>query len=190
MSFARDNTVEESALRRILTRRLLGHQPIEGDPPLRAELFNIEQLRHHAKDLSARHGLDDRHHRDRLLSRLDDNERVLLHAYSRITNAVRAKRDITPAGEWLLDNFHVIEEQIALARRHFPKSYSRELPRLRGGPNAGHHRVYEIALELISHVDGRVDAETSPRLWTRIVRCDARSRRIVGHRHHASARPH
>jgi hypothetical protein len=83
-----------------------------------------------------------------------------LNAYSRISKAVRAKREITPAGEWLLDNFHLIEGQIALARRHFPKAYSRKLPRLVDGPNAGHPRVYEIALELISHVDGRVDAES------------------------------
>jgi len=133
---------------------------MDGDSPLRAELFNIEQLRQHAKDLAARHGVDGRHRRDRLLSRLDDNESVLFNAYSRITSAVRAKREITPAGEWLLDNFHLIEEQIAMTRRHFPKTYSRELPRLVGGPNAGHPRVYEIALELISHVDGRVDAES------------------------------
>jgi cyclic beta-1,2-glucan synthetase len=133
---------------------------MDGELPLRAELFNIEQLGQHAKDLAARHGVDGRHRRDRLLSRLDDNESVLLNAYSRINSAVRAKREITPAGEWLLDNFHLIEEQIALARRHFPKAYSRELPRLVGGPNAGHPRVYEIALELISHVDGRVDAES------------------------------
>ncbi len=160
MSFARANTVGESALRRILTRRLLGSKPLDGDPPLRAELFNIDQLRQHAQGLAARHGVEGRHLHDRLLSRLDDNASVLLDAYSRITRAARAQREITPAGEWLLDNFHLIEGQIALARRHFPKKYSRELPRLVAGPNAGHPRVYEIALELISHVDGRVDAES------------------------------
>src|SRR5690606_19945975 len=41
-----------------------------------------------------------------------------------------------------------------------PKPYSRELPRLRNGPSAGYPRVYDLALELISHVDGRVDAES------------------------------
>ena len=42
----------------------------------------------------------------------------------------RPNRRITPAGEWLLDNFYLIEEQIRTARRHLPKAYSRELPRL------------------------------------------------------------
>ena len=52
----------------------------------------------------------------------------------------------------------MIEEQIRTARRHLPQSYSRVLPRLASGPAASFPRVYGIALELISHVDGRVDA--------------------------------
>src|SRR5208282_5370795 len=68
-------------------------------------------------------------------------------------------RRITPAGEWLLDNFYLIEEQIQLARRHLPRGYSRELPRLLNGPSAGLPRVYDIVLELISHVDAQIDAE-------------------------------
>ena len=67
-------------------------------------------------------------------------------------------RRVTPAAEWLLDNFYLIEEQIRTARRHLPRGYSRELPRLAGGASAGLPRVYDIALEAISHGDGRVDA--------------------------------
>jgi len=50
----------------------------------------------------------------------------------------------TPAAEWLLDNFYLIEDQIQLARRHLPEQYSRELPRLANGPSAGFLRVYDI----------------------------------------------
>jgi len=73
---------------------------------------------------------------------------------------VTANRQITPAGEWLLDNFYLIEEQIRTAKRHLPKGYSRELPRLAHGPSAGLPRVYDIALETIAHGDGRVDPES------------------------------
>src|SRR3989454_718055 len=58
------------------------------------------------------------------------------------------------------DNFYQIEEQIGLARRHLPKSYSRELPQLMNGPSAGLPRVYDIALEAISHGDGRLDMDS------------------------------
>ena len=69
-------------------------------------------------------------------------------------------RRIAPAAEWLVDNFYLIEEQVRLAKRHLPKDYAKELPRLKTGPNAGRPRVYDLALEIISHVDGRVDIES------------------------------
>ena len=80
-----------------------------------------------------------------------------MQTYELVTAAVVAKRRIAPASEWLLDNFYLIEEQIQTARRHLPKAYSRELPRLLNGPRAGYPRSYDIVLELIAHVDGRVD---------------------------------
>src|SRR6185503_11015042 len=57
-------------------------------------------------------------------------------------------------------NFHLIEEQVRTGKRHLPKAYSRELPRLREGPSAGLPRAYDIALEAIAHGDGRLDAES------------------------------
>ena len=88
------------------------------------------------------------------------NKCILLDVHTLLTEDVRADRRITPAGEWLLDNFYLIEEQVRTARRHLPKSYNRELPHLMNGPEGGFPRVYAIALEIIAHGDGRVDPET------------------------------
>jgi hypothetical protein len=75
--------------------------------------------------------------------RLAENEDVLIGSCNLLTEAVKAKRRIAPAGEWLLDNFYLIEEQIRTAKWHLPKGYSRELPRLSNGPSAGLPRVYD-----------------------------------------------
>ncbi|MFA6148578.1 MAG: glucoamylase family protein [bacterium] len=114
----------------------------------------------HGKTLAGSHKPGPKGVRDRLLTRLAENERVLAGACNALTSAVDANRRIAPAGEWLLDNFYLIEEQIRTARRHFPKGYSRELPCLLDGPSAGLPRVYDIADEAISHGDGRVDPES------------------------------
>src|SRR4029453_17353816 len=84
----------------------------------------------------------------------------------RLTASVSANHRISPAGEWLLDNLHLIEEQIGTAKRHSPRGYSRELPRLGHGPSTGLPRVYDIALETIAHGDGRVDADGLSRFVT------------------------
>ena len=128
-------------------------------PPLRAELFSRDQMEQHGKTLAASHRVGASRAPDRLLARLAENESVLLKASHLLSEAVTANRRIAPAGEWLLDNFYLIEEQIRTARRHLPKGYSRGLPRLLSGPSAGVPRVYELALETITHGDGRVDPE-------------------------------
>ncbi|MDP1707947.1 MAG: glucoamylase family protein [Gammaproteobacteria bacterium] len=128
---------------------------------LRSELFSIEQLKRHAVTLADQHRVDPRPGPDRLLPRLADNARVLLAAYDVVTAAATQGQRIVPAEAWLLDNFYLIEQQISLARRHLPRGYSRQLPRLADGPSAGFPRIYDLALELISHMDGRVDSDNA-----------------------------
>ncbi|MEQ1592557.1 MAG: glucoamylase family protein [Thiobacillaceae bacterium] len=128
---------------------------------LRSELFSIEQLKRHAVALAGQHTIDPHPGPDSLLPRLADNERVLMAAYDVVTAAVTPGQRIVPAEAWLLDNFYLIEQQIGLARRHLPRGYSRQLPRLADGHSAGFPRIYDLALELISHMDGRVDGDTS-----------------------------
>jgi len=130
------------------------------EPPLRSELFSRDQMEQHGKTLAGLHKLGLGRVQGQLLKRLDENESILIGARTLLTDAVKTDRRITPAGEWLLDNFYLIEEQIRTARRHLPKGYSRELPRLLNGPSAGLPRVYDIALETISHGDGLVEQES------------------------------
>ncbi|KVW97102.1 NdvB [Thiobacillus denitrificans] len=128
---------------------------------LRSELFSIEQLKRHAVMLAGQHRVDPRPGPDSLLPRLADNARVLLAAYDVVTAAATQGQRIVPAEAWLLDNFYLIEQQITLARRHLPRGYSRQLPRLADGMSAGFPRIYDLALELISHMDGRVDSDNA-----------------------------
>ena len=120
----------------------------------------MDQLARHAAELAMTHQLARGVGSDRLIPRLDENERILVETYHLVTAAAGGTRHISPAAEWLLDNFYLIEDQIRLTRRNLPRSYSRELPRLAIGPDAGYPRAYAIALELIAHVDGRFDLDS------------------------------
>ncbi len=135
-------------------------RPFAEDEPLRAELFSAEQMALHGRRLAAAHVLGDAALPDRLLSRLASNERVLVDLCKRLAATDDAKRRFTPAAEWLLDNFYLIEEEIRTARRHLPRGYSRELPQLGldsvNGLGAGFPRVYDLALQAIAHGDGQV----------------------------------
>ncbi len=129
------------------------------EQPLRTPLLSADQLEQYGKTLADSHRLAPVSGPDQLLARLAANEETLIRVCNQLTAAVSANRRVTPASEWLLDNFYLIEEQIRTAKRHLPKGYSRELPRLMRGSGAGLPRVYDIAHQTVSHGDGRVDPE-------------------------------
>jgi len=90
----------------------------------------VEQLKRHAKSLAKLHQLTNLPEHDKLLPRLAENDSLLIETYDILTAVAALDRRIESAGEWLLDNFYLIEEQILAIRRHLPPSYSRELPSL------------------------------------------------------------
>jgi cyclic beta-1,2-glucan synthetase len=125
--------------------------------PFRSELYSSDQMDMHGVVLARSHKLLHKKSSDTLLKRLGDNEKTLLEVRNLLVESIREGKVITPAAEWLLDNFYLIEEQVVIARKHFPKGYSQGLPHLGAGSSEGLPRVYDIVLELISHSDGRVD---------------------------------
>ncbi len=132
---------------------------MESDAPLRAELLSDEQMQEHGRTLAAQHQVVPPGRSQELLARLDANESVLRRSCGILAAAIKDGNRVTPAGEWLLDNLYLIDAQIRIARRHFPKRYNLVLPRLARGASAGLPRVYDLALDAISHGDGRVDQE-------------------------------
>ena len=131
------------------------------EDPIRAELFGIERLEQHAESLAAAQRVMRQSGRGRrLLARVDHNGRVLRESYRVIANAIREERAITPAAEWLVDNFHVVDEQLREIRDDLPPGFYRELPKLVEGPLAGYPRVYGIAWAFVAHTDSRFDPES------------------------------
>ncbi len=129
------------------------HEEIDLNPPLRAELFSKEQMDLHARYLANHHSISTKDSPELLLKELSDNEDILFDVNELLKQSVIEKKSISPAAEWLLDNFYLTDEQIRIAKRYLPKGYSKGLPKLKNG----FPRVYDIAIEIISHSDGRID---------------------------------
>ncbi|KAB2956365.1 MAG: carbohydrate-binding protein, partial [Thermoanaerobaculia bacterium] len=137
----------------------LRRRPAAPERPLRDELSSIEQLEERAKALAARFTLDPDPRRggDRTYRRLDDNARLLEQAYRTLADDVHRGEFVTPAAEWILDNFHLVASEIRGVRQNLPRGYYRELPKLALREQAGTARVYAMAVELIRHTDSRLD---------------------------------
>ncbi|MFN2384344.1 MAG: glycosyl transferase, partial [Gemmatimonadota bacterium] len=135
--------------------------------PIRAELFGVERLEQHATTLAAAQTADLRPRPGyRLLAALEENARILQSAYTALTDAVQRDETISPAAEWLIDNFHIVDEQLREIREDLPPKFYRQLPKLTSGPLVDHPRVYGLAWAFVAHTDSRYD----PDLLERFVR--------------------
>ena len=107
----------------------------ELEEPIRAELFSGERWSSMPRAWPRPEVTPTPRKGRRLLPRVLENGRVLLEAYRAIAKAIREERTIIPAAEWLVDNFHIVDEQLREIRDDLPPGYYRELPKLAGGPS-------------------------------------------------------
>ena len=147
------------ALDRMLGRRAPS-PPWNDKAPVREELFGIERLEQHAESLAAAQPVTLKPPAVlSLQTRLDGNAAVLLAAYRASAVELESGRGVVPAAEWLLDNYHLVEEQIREIRDDLPPGYYRQLPKLAEGPFAGYPRVFGLAWAFVAHTDSNFDPD-------------------------------
>src|SRR6187551_940859 len=85
--------------------------------PIRADLLGPERLDERAAELARTDRVASGKRRGaRLLARLEDNARVLLACYREIAATIAEGEAISPAAEWLADNFHIVDDQLRQIR--------------------------------------------------------------------------
>src|ERR1700686_4631923 len=132
----------------------------ETPSPIRAELFTVERLEQHAESLAAAQIVTDEPVQGRpLLPRVIENGRVLLEYYQATAKAIQREQTITPAAEWLVDNFYIVEEQLREIRDDLPRGFYRRLPKLAAGHLEGYPRVFGVAWAFVAHTDSRFEPE-------------------------------
>jgi cyclic beta-1,2-glucan glucanotransferase len=132
----------------------------QAEEPIRAELFSVERLEQFAESLAASHTVDPVLTRGRRLTpRVMDNGRVLLESYQALTRAIQQEHTIAPAAEWLVDNFHVVDEQLRDIREDLPPGFYRKLPKLSSGDFEGYPRVFGLAWAFVAHTDSQFDPD-------------------------------
>ena len=127
-------------------------------PPIRAEIFGSARFREHGRSLGQAHAAKTQTRRaDAFFPRIRENIRVLREAQHYIGLQARSGHHVSPAGEWLLDNFYVVLAQLKEIHDGLPRRYYRDLPVLLDAHLAGLPRVYGVAWALVAHTDSAFD---------------------------------
>ena len=128
------------------------------------DLFSVERLEQYAARLAGVLQVSRQRRRRRSLVRnVRKDGKKLLRAYLSLAGSIRGKQPVSPAAEWFVDNFHIIEDQLREIRQDLPDNYYHGLPQLASGELKGYPRVYAIALAIIAHTDSRLDANALQR---------------------------
>ena len=125
---------------------------------IRDASLNADELEAHAREIAYDHAVSKKLNLFNWpVPRMNENYRYILSIYKSLNEDMQKGIGTTPAAEWLLDNFYIIEEQVKGVRKDLSKEYYSKLPVLSSGPLKGYARIHTIALELVSHTDGRID---------------------------------
>lgn len=132
---------------------------LTSEAPLRAELLSADRIETLARDIAAsqRSTTKGLIVRTPLTALVDRASEQLVAENRELAEAARQRGGSSPAGEWLLDNYYLIEEQVLLARADLPAGYGIELPRLTSEEFRDFPRIYPALLKLIAHTDSRLD---------------------------------
>ncbi len=130
--------------------------------PIRAELFGIQRFEQHGRSLARSQAVQELGGDPGVapfFPRVDENLASLRSAFDYIALISQSGRYVSPAAEWLLDNFHLVEAQLQQIREGVPRSYYARLPKLAAPPLAGLPRVYGIAWAYVAHTDSVLNAD-------------------------------
>ena len=143
-------------------RKILASNTGGSEPLIRAELFGAQRFEQHGRSLAAAQAIKQTsgwREGNSFSPRVQENINALRQAYDYIASASHKGQYITPAAEWLLDNFHLVEAQLQQIHDGVPRRYYAHLPKLADKPLEGLPRVYGIAWAYVAHADSVLDPE-------------------------------
>ncbi|MEP7297578.1 MAG: glucoamylase family protein, partial [Burkholderiales bacterium] len=131
------------------------------EPAIRSEIFGRERFAQHGRSLGDTHRAESTStlRRAAFFPRLQDNITTLREAHAYIGKHAGTGYQLSPAAEWLLDNFHLIEGQLEAIHEGLPRRYYARLPVLIDEPLAGLPRIYGVAWAFVAHTDGAFDED-------------------------------
>ena len=91
------------------------------------------------------------------IPRVLDNFEYITLIYTLLNQHVKLGIPIHPAGEWLLDNFYLIENTVKIIQKELSKKKYEKFPKIANGINQGFARIFVLSNEIVMNTDGRID---------------------------------
>ena len=123
-------------------------------------VLDIYQLERYLEKLASDQTLKEKSDRATYpIPRMLDNFEVITEVYNLLNEHIKLKIPIHPAGEWLLDNYYVIEETVKNIEKELTLKKYKNFLGIANGTNYGFARIYVLATEIVSYTDSKIDGK-------------------------------
>lgn len=123
-------------------------------------LIDKRQLENHLQKIASNHNLINKSKKETYpVPQLLENYKVIKTVYNLLNEHLKLGINIHPAGEWLLDNFYIIEETVKQIQKDLPlKKYTNFLG-IANGKYKGFARIYVLASEIVAYTDNKIESK-------------------------------
>ena len=123
-------------------------------------ILTVKELEEHLEKVGATHNLKSKSDKSTYpVPRVIENYRAIKETYELLNEHVKLGISIHPAGEWILDNFYIIEEAVKVIEQELSKSKYRNFVAVGNGQYEGFARGYVLASEIVNYTDNKIEAE-------------------------------
>ena len=127
---------------------------------IESAILDEEQLKRHLEKMAMQHTLKNKSDKSTYpIPALLENYLNIKEVYQLLNEHIKLGISIHPAGEWILDNFYIIEEVVSQIQKEITlKKYSNFIG-IQNGKYAGFARIYVLATEIVAYTDNKINRE-------------------------------
>lgn len=123
-------------------------------------VLDKNQLQKYLENMASEHILCSKSSKETYpIPRLKDNFNYITKTYDILNLNLKTGVQIHPAGEWLLDNYYIIEETVKGIIKELPLKKYKNFIGIASGEYKGYARIYCLAAEIIIYTDGKLELE-------------------------------
>lgn len=123
-------------------------------------ILDEEQLKKHLEKMAMQHTLRAKSNKSTYpVPQLIENYTKIKEVYNLLNEHIKLGISIHPAGEWILDNFYVIEEAVRQIEKEISIKKYTNFVGIQNGKYAGFARVYVLATEIVAYTDNKINGE-------------------------------
>lgn len=125
---------------------------------LNGALLDKEQLQKHLEKIAVSHNLNNKSNKNTYpIPQMLQNFEFIKEVYKLLNEHVKLGITIHPAGEWLLDNFYIIEETVKQVEKELTVKKYTNFIGIANGSYEGFARVYVLASEIVAYTEGKIE---------------------------------